>query len=295
MNRVLGDKKAIFIFVMPALLLFIFIVIIPLVLSVYFSLFEWDGIGEKTFTGIKNYCDLFLYNNDGFIKSVINTFVLTFLTIAIQLPAALVIALILASGIKGEKLFRTIYFIPVMLSSVVIGYLWKRIYHPNFGLLNNLLEATGLSFLSNTWLGDRNTALIAVCIPIIWQWIGYHMLLMYGSARGIPVELKEAARIDGASPVKIAWKIVIPLMAPVLKVCLILAVVGSLKAFDLIFILTNGGPAHASEVPSTLMVNTIFHKYMYGYGSAMAVFIVVECLVLTLVIQKLFKVEDIKY
>jgi len=295
MDKVLRDKKAIILFILPALLIFIAVIVIPMFQSGYFSLLKWDGIGEKTFIGFDNYQQLVTNGRDGFMKSVANSLVLAFLSVFVQLPIALFFALVLARGVKFEAFYRTIYFMPVLLSSVVIGHLWKRIYHPNLGLINTFLTSIGLESWTRTWLGDMNTALICALIPIVWQWIGYHMLLMYAGAKSIPNELREAAIIDGASELQIATKITIPLMQPVLKVCVILAVIGSVKAFDLIFVLTGGGPAHASEVPSTLMINTIFQKYQYGYGSAMAIFIVIECLVFTLIIQKLMKSQEITY
>lgn len=295
MDRVLRDKKAIAFFVLPGLLLFVFVVLIPMVVSLYYSLLSWDGIGDKTFIGLDNYIRLFTNTQDGFLQAVVNSLILALFSVFIQLPIALMLALVLARGVKGEGFYRTVYFIPVMLSSVVIGLLWQRIYHPTLGLLNTLLETIGLEGLTRTWLGDMDSALICVFIPIVWQWIGYHMLLMYASAKSIPEELREAALIDGATYGQIARKIMIPLMKPILRVCVVFAVVGSMMAFDMIFVLTGGGPAHATEVPSTLMINTIFHKYMYGYGSSMAVFIVVECLIFTLLIQRLMKTDDVTY
>lgn len=295
MDQVLRDKKAIAFFVLPALSIFLLIVIIPMFVSLYYSGLSWDGIGEKTFVGLDNYVRLFTNTQDGFLKAVVNSLILAMFSVFIQLPIALGFALVLAKGVKGEGFYRTVYFIPVMLSSVVIGLLWQRIYHPTLGLLNVMLEQVGLENLTRTWLGDMDTALISVFIPIVWQWIGYHMLLMYASAKTVPLELREAAVIDGASSFQIARKIMLPLMKPVLRVCVVFAVVGSMMAFDMIFVLTGGGPAHATEVPSTLMISTIFHKYLYGYGSGMAVFIVVECLIFTILIQKVMKTEDITY
>lgn len=295
MDRVLRDKKAIAFFVLPALLIFVFVVIIPMLVSLYYSGLKWDGIGESVFVGIDNYVRLFTNSQDGFVKAIFNSLILAGFSVFIQLPIALMFALILARGVKGEGIYRTVYFIPVMLSSVVIGLLWQRIYHPTLGLLNTVLSSVGLDGLTRTWLGDMDTALIAVFIPIVWQWIGYHMLLMYASAKSVPESLREAALIDGATPFQTAIKIMIPLMKPVLRVCVVFAVVGSMMAFDMVFVLTGGGPAHATEVPSTLMINTIFHKYLYGYGSGMAVFIVVECLIFTVLIQKLMRTEDITF
>jgi raffinose/stachyose/melibiose transport system permease protein len=293
MDRVMRDKKAIMVFVLPALILFVVIVIVPIFMSTYYGTLKWDGIGEGEFIGLKNYVDLF--QDSVFRKSVVNSFILALLSVFIQLPISLILALILARGVKGEGFFRTVYFIPVVISTIVIGQLWLKIYHPDYGLLNTFLTDMGFGSLAKAWLGEKETALFAAFVPIVWQYVGYNMLLMYTGIKAIPDEIYEAAKIDGASSIRTAWNISIPLAKPILKVCVVFAIIGSLKVFDLVYILTNGGPVNASEVPSTLMYNTIFNKYMYGAGSAIAVFIVIECLILTVLIQKFFKVEDITY
>jgi len=293
MDRVLKDKKAILIFVLPAFILFLLIVILPIFLSTYYSTLEWDGIGTGKFIGIDNYLELF--KDNVFLLSVKNSFILAILSVFVQLPISLVLALILSRGVKGENFFRTVYFIPVVISTIVIGQLWLKIYNPDYGLLNTLLSSIGLKSITRAWLGEKDTALISSFIPKVWQYIGYNMLLMYTAMKTIPDEIYEAAKIDGASSANISYHITIPLIRPMLKICVVFAIIGSLKVFDLIYILTNGGPIHASEVPSTLMYNTIFHKYMYGSGSSMAIIIVLECLLMTLLIQKLFKVEEITY
>lgn len=144
MDKILNNKKAIFIFVFPAMLLFIIAVILPIIISTYYSLLDWNGIGKSTFVGIKNYTTLFVNNTDGFIKSVQNSFILAILSVVIQLPLSLVLALILARGIKGEGFFRTVYFIPVIISTVVIGQLFMKIYNPDYGMLNIILKNIGL-------------------------------------------------------------------------------------------------------------------------------------------------------
>ncbi|HEY5583147.1 MAG TPA: sugar ABC transporter permease [Ruminiclostridium sp.] len=289
MDRVFGDKKAISLFVLPTLILFVAIIIAPIFLSGYYSLLKWDGIGKGVFIGIKNYRDLFINNSDGFGKSVGNSIILALLSIFIQLPVALILALVLARGMKGEGFYRTVYFIPVIMSTVVIGQLWLKIYNPDYGLLNSLLKGIGLKSLASDWLGDTNKALISVFIPIIWQYTGYHMLLMYASAKSVSEEIYEAARIDGASSFTTAVRITIPMIMPMIEVCITFAVIGSLKIFDLVWILTRGGPLHATEVPSTLMYNTIFNQYQYGYGSSISIFIIAECLIFTLILQRVFK------
>lgn len=293
MEKLRRDKKAIFLFVFPALLVFFVIILLPIFTSAYYSLLKWDGIGKGVFIGLENYKNLFVNNTDGFLKSVINAFWLALLSVGIQLPISLVLALVLARGIRGENFFRTVYFIPVILSTVVIGQLWMKIYNPDYGLLNYVFAKLGLKTLENQWLANPKIVLISVFIPILWQYIGYHMLLMYASAKSISTDIYEAARIDGAGELTIATRITIPLIKPILKVCVIFAVIGSFKSFDLIYVLTNGGPMHASEVPTTLMYTTIFSKYQYGYGSAMAIFIIVECLICTVLIQKLFGKEEV--
>lgn len=290
MDRVLSNKWTIVIFVLPAFLLFSAIVIAPIFLSGYYSLLEWDGIGKEVFIGFKNFTELF--SSDGFGKAVVNSIILALLSVFIQLPIALVLALILASGVKGEGFYRTVFFIPVIISTVVIGHLWMKIYNPDYGLLNTFLNNIGLGSLTRVWLGETGTSLMSAFVPIVWQYIGYHMLLMYAKIKTIPDEIYEASKIDGASHLKAALYITIPLIKPIIKVCIIFAIIGSLKVFDLVYVLTNGGPVHSSEVPSTLMYNTIFNKYMYGSGSAMAVFIIIECLVFTVLVQKFFKVEE---
>ncbi|HEX2947656.1 MAG TPA: sugar ABC transporter permease [Clostridia bacterium] len=291
MEKVLGDKKAICIFVLPALLVFLVIVVTPVFMSGYYSLLDWDGIGKSTFTGFDNYIKLFT-DSSGFAKSIGNSFILAGLSIFIQLPIAMVLALILAQGIKWENFCRTVYFIPVIISTVVIGQLWRKVYHYDYGLLNSLLKGIGLENLQQEWLGSTSTALMSVLAPIIWQYIGYHMLLFYSAAKSVPGELYEAAMLDGASGFKTSIHITIPLIRPMINVCITYSLIGSLKVFDLIYVLTNGGPVHSTEVPSTLMFNTIFARYQYGFGSSMAIFIIVECLLLTIIIQRLFRSDN---
>ena len=289
MNRVLSNKKAVFIFLFPALILFLTIIIVPIFMSMTYSLTEWDGIGKKVFTGFDNYKELFLTNSDGFWRAVKNSLIFAAGSVFVQLPISLILALILARGVKGERFYVSVYFIPVLISTVVIGQLWMKIYNPQYGLLNTVLRSMGLDKLAGNWLGDTKKVIFAVIVPVLWQYIGYHMLLMYASVRSISEEIFEAARIDGANGIQTALHITIPLMKPILKVCVTFAVVGSLKNFDLVYVMTGGGPAGASQLPSTLMVETIFSRNMYGYGSSMSIFIILECFLFAWLIRKAFR------
>jgi raffinose/stachyose/melibiose transport system permease protein len=291
-NRVLSNKKAVLIFLFPALFLFFIIIVVPIFMSVFYSLTEWDGIGKQMFTGLDNYKELFHNNADGFWRAVKNSLIFAAGSVFIQLPISLLLALLLARGVKGERFYVRVYFIPVLISTVVIGQLWLKIYNPQYGLLNTILNSIGLGRFTGNWLGDTKKVIFAVIVPVLWQYIGYHMLLMYASARSISEEVFEAARIDGVNGIQMAFRITIPLMKPILKVCVTFAVVGSLKNFDLVYVMTGGGPAGASQLPSTLMVETIFSRNMYGYGSSMAIFIILECFVFAWLIRKAFRDND---
>jgi len=291
MDKSMKNKTAILLFLLPACILFIGIIVVPILMSAYYSLLDWDGITKSTFVGFDNYIQMFTKRTIGFPDSVKNSFLLAGLSVFIQLPISLGLALVLARGIKGEKIYTAIFFVPVIIATTVIGQLWLKIYNPEYGIINTALRAMGLDSLAMTWLGDEKTALIAVFIPILWQYVGYHMLLMYTGIKSQPTELREAAMIDGANEWQTARYVTIPLLKPVLKVCVIFAITGSLKAFDLIYVLTNGGPAHASEVPTTIMIKQLFSRNNYGVGSAIAVFIVFICFFFAILIKKAFKTE----
>jgi raffinose/stachyose/melibiose transport system permease protein len=294
-DKVFSDKKAIFLFVFPAFLVFFMIIIVPIFFSAYYSTLDWNGIGEPTFIGIKNYIDLFVNNTDGFTMAIKNSFLVAFFSVFVQVPLALILAIVISKGIKGEGFFRTVYFIPVIISTTVIGQLWMKVYQPKYGMLNKLLDILNLDFLQRNWLATPETALGSAFFVIIWQYIGYHMLLLYSGIKAIPTTIYEAAEVDGASNFQKAMRITIPLIAPMIKVCVTFALIGSLKTFDLIYVLTKGGPIHSTEVPTTLMFSSIFLQNKYGYGSSMAIFIIVECLIFTVFIQKFFKAENITY
>lgn len=292
MNKVRNNKLAVAIFILPAALLFSGIIVIPIFLSGYYSMLDWDGISKGTFIGLQNYKEIFTSASIGFTKSVFNVLLLAFLSLAVQLPVSLLLAIVLANGVKGERFFLSVFFIPNLISTVVTGQLWMKIYNYEYGLLNLLLRALGLDSLTRIWLGDINTALGAVFVAQLWQYIGYNMLLLYAGIKSQSQDVKEAARIDGAGPVRMAFSIIIPQLKPVLEVCTIFAVVGSLKIFDLIYVLTDGGPVHASEVPSTLMVRMIFFRDRYGLGSAMAMFIIAICFFFAVLIKQLYRTRN---
>lgn len=292
MKRVLQNKKAIVFFLLPAAILFVFIIVVPIFMSLYYSVTEWDGTREKVFVGLANYLELF--SNTGFLNAMWHSVIFALASVFIQLPLSMLLALVLARKIKGRRFFITVYFIPVILASVVIGQLWMRIYNQNYGILNLFLKAIGAAEAgSHAWLGEPGTALIAVIVPVLWQYVGYHMLLFYSGIRAISPDIYDAAKIDGASFWRTSFSITIPLLKPVILVSLTFAVIGSMKVYDLVKVLTNGGPAGASDVISTLLVRTMLYPgNRYGYGSAMAIVLIAECFAFYLLLRWLFRDRD---
>ncbi len=285
MDKILSDKKAIALFVFPSILVMAVFVVIPIIISGYYSLLDWDGLGKGVFIGIANYTEL--VKDERFINSFFNSVLYAALSLFVQLPFSLFLAILVSNVQKGEKFYRTAYFVPVIVSSVVIGYLWQKIYNGEYGLLNSVLGAFGIE--GQDWLGQENTALLAAFIPNLWQYVGYHMLIMYAGIKSISPDIIEAAKIDGASPTQTAFKITIPLLKPVIEVCVTLSLIGALKIFDLIYVLTGGGPFFVTEVPTIFMYKHIFDAMHYGYGSAVSMFIIAECLLFTFLIRLLFR------
>ena len=292
MKKLYSNKFHILIFLLPALILFCGVLIAPIGASAYFSLFDWKGIGPKTFIGLANYKELFTSDAIGFLKALRNSLLLAALSVGLQLPLALALALALGKKIKGERAFLSVYFMPVLISTVVIGQLWLKIYNPDYGILNVFLRAVGLENWTRIWLGTKQTALGAVLVPTLWQYVGYHMLLLYAGVKSVPPELREAAMLDGASDGQVNRYIVLPYIKPIIRISVIFAVTGSLKSFDLIYVLTNGGPVHATEVPSTLMISMLFLRNRYGMGSTIAVLLIFLCFGFALLINVMFKESE---
>ena len=287
MEKALRDKKAILFFTLPGLLWYVLIAIIPVTQSFSYSFLSWNGINTPRIVGLANYQAMF--TSPLFYKSVANSLILAGASIFIQIPICMVLALVLAKGVQGEKFYRTVYFIPVIISSTIIAQLWAKIYHPNYGLLNTFLDRIGQKSLQQLWLADPKFALGAVFVPMIWQYIGYHMLLFYSATKTISPEVLDAAHVDGATEFQIAVRIIIPMIMSMIKAAVIFALIGSLKSFDMIYILTRGGPLHTTSVPTMMMYNEIFTNSRYGPASAIAIFTVLECLVLTMLVQWIFK------
>lgn len=257
-------------FIAPALLVYAVFVLLPIVESVFYSLYSWSGISAgSTFVGWDNYRQAL--QTPIFWKALGNNIILVIASIGIQLPIALAMALLLQSRLRGLGMFRTAYLFPLLMSTVAIGLLWTFIYNPSLGLLNGLLHAARLTGLERGWLGDEQTALWAVIAAICWHFIPLYMVLFLAGLTTIPGELYEAARLDGAGSWSVFRFVTLPLLRPVIRTAAVLSLIGSLKYFDLIWVMTGGGPNGATELLATYMYKQAFDQFHMGYASAIAV------------------------
>ncbi|MBD0382649.1 carbohydrate ABC transporter permease [Paenibacillus sedimenti] len=288
MDKVMSKKSIIALYVIPSLLLVVALIYMPIVLTGYYGLMKWDGVGKMSFIGLHNYIELL--RDKLFWNSAKHSFLLAVFS-TLSLLIYLLVALVLSANIRGSNTFRKVYLIPMLLSSVAIAQLWLKIFHPTNGVLNHLLASLGVRHTPE-WLSNPSIVLYAIFIPILWQYAGFYILIYYAALKNVPASLIESARIDGASPWRIALSIRIPLIAEVMKVTVVLAVVGSLKYFDLIYVMTGGGPNGASEVMASYMYRKAFKEYDFGYASAIGFFLLLICLVMTWLIRKATASKD---
>ena len=216
MNRSFSYKLNIFLFLLPALILFIGVLIAPIFMSLFYSFTDWNGLKDPIFIGLSNYKELFTSRSINIMRALKNAMLLAALSVFVQLVFALWLALKLSKRPRGERAFLSIYFMPVLISTVVIGQLWLKIYNPDYGVLNLCLKALGGESLTRIWLGDKKTVLWACFVPILWQYVGYHMLLMYAGVKAVPTELTEAAMLDGCTESQVNRYVIIPYIKPIL-------------------------------------------------------------------------------
>lgn len=264
------------VFLTPAVAMLAIFLAYPLVQSFQLSLLSWNGLGEnREFIGLDNWATLV---QDGlFWRSLGNNLLLALVSVLVQLPIAMALALLLDKAGRGSRTLKILYFLPLLFSSVALGVIFKNVYDPNFGPVNALLNAIGLPTLAQDWLGDRSLALGSVAAVICWQNIPFYMILFLAGLASFPADLEEAATLDGASRSTIFWKIKLPHLQGTVRTAAMLAVIGSLRYFDLIYVMTGGGPEGASELMATYMYRTVFSSFQLGYGStiASAMFLVV--------------------
>lgn len=289
MKKYMGNKLAIFLFVLPALLIFVIFDFIPIIQVFAYSFTDWNGLTVPTFTGLDNYIELF--SNRVFATSNRNQIIFAILITVYQMFFATVFAITISDKkMKGRKFLRVAYFIPVILSVTVVCQLWSAMLSGQ-GLLNKIFEVAGSDYSQN-WLGDRYKAIYVIAFVNAWQWMGYQFALIIAGIKSIPADYYEAARIDGCSNVKAHMKITIPLLAETYKFCLIISLTGGIKAFTEMNILTGGGPNKSTYTLTYMMYNAAFKQSQYGYGLAAASVMVIECMFVMLLINFIFREKN---
>ena len=265
-------------FVLPDLVLYLLFMVYPFFQSIYFSLTSWNGVtAVKEWVGLANYRELI---RDGlFWLSLKNTIIWVIVGTIAPIVVGMLLALLLWSRPKGFTLFRTVYFMPQVLSTVVIGIVWSWIYNPIFGILNESLDAVGLEDLSRGWLGDPDVALYAVLVAAIWATIGFVFVILLAGLQNVSKDLLEAATIDGANVWQRFWNVTVPQLAGVINVVIAFLLIGGFSVFDIVFVMTGGGPANATDVLATFTYKEAFTQNNVGYASAIAVVITVISLI----------------
>jgi len=285
------DGLGIFLFLLPGLVVFVLFVIYPIFRSVYFSTFDWNGLGPAVKNiGIENYKKIL--TDDVFLKSIKNVIIIIVLSLGLQLPAAILLAVLVGRDLPGRAVFRTIFFLPYVLSEVNAAIMWMLLYNadPDRGFFNGILVALNLQPIS--WLADMKVVLFAVFLVLTWKYFGFHMLLYLTGLQNIPTEIEEAARIDGASSFQNFFYITLPLLSSTIKTSVYMSVLGSIQQFILVWIMTKGGPVNASEVMATYMYRFGFVRFQLGYGSAVAIIMFIVCVIFSLVYQAMTREPD---
>ncbi|MFC4452549.1 sugar ABC transporter permease [Deinococcus sonorensis] len=280
-------------FLLPALLTLVVFLVYPLLSSFRLSLLNWNGLGNTArFVGLQNWADLL--HDRVFLTAIRNNGVLAGLSILVQIPLGLVLAFLLDRAGRASRALKVLYFLPLLMSSVAIGTVFRSIYDPNFGPLNSVLRALHLDVLAQDWLGDPRLSLIAVIAVVCWQNVPFYMLLFLAGLSSMPAELREAATLDGATEPVIFWRITLPFLQGTIRSAMVLSLIGSLRYFDLVYVMTGGGPSNSSEVMATYMYRTVFSSFNIGYGAAIssAMFIIVAVVAgLTLRATRRFETE----
>ena len=289
--RRLQDTLTVFLFLLPALVLFALFVIYPIFQSIYYSLFDWKGFGPaEDFIRLDNFKNIL--SDKVFTIALRNAFLLIVFSLLIQLPLSLLLAVLVGRDLPGRTFFRTVFFMPYVISEVITAIMWLFLLNPNpdRGFINAVLVLIGGE--AQPWLGDTTLVLPALFIALSWKYFGFHMLLYMAGLQNIPQEIEEAGRIDGANPLQNFFYITLPLLGSTIRTSVYLSVLGSIQQFILVWIMSKGGPVNASETLATYMIRFGFVRFQLGYASAVAIYMFVLCLMFSLIYQRLTRQPD---
>lgn len=273
-------------FLVPTLVLFLAFVVYPIIYNLQASTLDWDGINAGTFVGLDNYIQLF--QDPTFLITVRNSVFWIVLTILPQTAVGFLLAVALNQQLRGSTVYRALFFIPAILSPVVVGIVWQSILDPFSGVLAQFGRATGLTFLSGDYLTNPDTAIFTVIFVNVWMWTGFSMLFYLAGLQLIDPSLTEAARVDGANGFQTMVKITFPLLKNTTLSLVLLGIIGSLKTFELVYVLTQGGPNHASEMLPTFAFQEAFQLQSVGYASAISVVLLVIAVASSLSMVRVF-------
>jgi raffinose/stachyose/melibiose transport system permease protein len=285
------DNLTIFLFLLPAVVLFLFFVIYPIFQSIYYSFFNWKGFGPAVdYIGLTNYVNIL--SDKVFLIALRNGLFIVVFSLAAQLPLSMLLAVLVGRHLPGRVFFRMIFFMPYVLSEVITAIMWLFLFNPNpdRGLLNAIVVLLGGDPVA--WLGNPDIVLLSVFAALTWKYFGFHMLLYLTGLQNIPIEIEEAARMDGATPIQSFFSITLPLLSSTIRTSVYLSVLGSLQQFILVWIMTKGGPVNASETLATYMYRFGFVRFQLGYGSAVAIYMFLLCLFFSLLYQRLTRRPD---
>ena len=291
-SRRAQDRATIVIFLAPALILFITFLVYPILRSVYFSTFDWNGLGPAVdFVGLANFKEIL--GDAVFRKAVTNCFLIVVLSLGIQLPVALALAIMVGRDLPGRAVFRMIFFVPYVLSEVITGIIWMSLFNPDpeRGLINALLVLIP-GMKPQNFLSDIHQVVFCIFIVLSWKYFGLHMLLALAGLQNIPREVEEAASMDGANRWQLTRHITVPMLGSTIRTVVLLSVLGSLTQFNLVWVMTGGGPVNASEFMATYMYRFGFKRYLLGYGSAVALVMLVICLGFSVTYMRLARQEE---
>lgn len=277
-------------FTAPALIFFTGLTMIPLIMSFGYGLTKWNGISTPAFVGFQNYIKIF--KDADYWKTFSNTMTLMVVSLIFQVFLGLILAWLMCNAARGFKIFRTIFFLPVIVAPMAIGLMFSLLYNSEFGIINILLDMLGLSGLKREWLSDPDIVLSSVVIPQVWQYIGLYITIFAAAIHNIPDDVFESAKIDGANKWYIFWRIVSPMVKDITRISMVLAVTGSLKAFDHAWAITNGGPGNASAYLAIYTYKTAFVKSNFGYASAVSSTILLVSLILSFMVRKLVSTDE---
>ncbi|MFL6075785.1 MAG: carbohydrate ABC transporter permease [Mycobacteriales bacterium] len=280
----LRKKAELALFLGPALLLFVGFVLVPIAVATYYSFYNWSGFGGlHNFSGLTNYREAL--KGSVFHQAVQHNLIIAALSITVQLPISIGMALLLNRKLRGRAFLRLVVFAPFTLSEAVTAVTWALMLQPH-GFVDRVFRAVGLGGLVHHWLADTHLVLYTIFVVLTWKFIGFGIILLLAGLQGIPNELREAAALDGANPWQTTWRVVLPLLAPTIRIWIFLSVIGSLQVFDVVWIMTGGGPANSSTTMSVYVIDHGFRRYEFGYGSAVAVILFIICFVFALFYQR---------